>query len=151
MYVTSNASSTNERGKLASTSSANFIKMVVRGRCCPSTGTKCAVTTAGKPALSRTPFKVEEKRMHIRIFVHQLINAYKITTALTLTIPATNAPQLNVPISFGIEINLQTGEMFWRKSSVGLNVKQNTASCNVALRMIGNKHIITCLQGAPSH
>ena len=27
--------------------------------------------------------------------------------ALTLTIPATKAPQLNVPISFGIEINLQ--------------------------------------------
>ena len=26
----------------------------------------------------------------------------------TLTMPATNAPQLNVPMSFGIEINLQT-------------------------------------------
>ena len=37
------------------TSSANFIKMVVRGRCWPSIGTKCAVTTAGKPALSKTP------------------------------------------------------------------------------------------------
>jgi hypothetical protein len=37
------------------TSSANLIKIVVLGRCCPSMGTKCAVTLAGKPAPSRTP------------------------------------------------------------------------------------------------
>ena len=43
------------------TSSANFIKMVVRGLCWPSMGTKWAVTTAGKPALSKTPFKDKEK------------------------------------------------------------------------------------------
>jgi hypothetical protein len=35
------------------------------------------------------------------------VNRNKGNEALTLTIPATNAPQLNVPMSFGIEINLQ--------------------------------------------
>lgn len=56
MNLRSNANCKMKGEKVGSTSSANFIKMVVRGRCCPSTGTKCAVTTAGKPALSKTPF-----------------------------------------------------------------------------------------------
>lgn len=47
--------------KLHYTSSANFIRMVVRGRCCPSTGTKWAVTTAGNPAPSRTPLQEKKK------------------------------------------------------------------------------------------
>jgi hypothetical protein len=42
-------------------------------------------------------------------------NRNKGNEVLTLTIPATNAPQLNVPMSFGIEINLQPqiGAISW--------------------------------------
>jgi len=46
----------NKQNQWKYTSSANFIKIVVRGRCWPSMGTKCAVTTAGNPAPSNTPF-----------------------------------------------------------------------------------------------
>nr|DAD45203.1 TPA_asm: hypothetical protein HUJ06_003433 [Nelumbo nucifera] len=39
-----------------------------------------------------------KKRNNIMLLINQI---------LTLTIPATNAPQLNVPMSLGVEINLQ--------------------------------------------
>lgn len=87
------------------TSSANLIKIVVRGRCWPSTGTKCAVTTAGNPALSSTPFKQDETHQNLhKLDYHPFQRGL---AALTLTMPATKAPQLNAPMSFGIEINLR--------------------------------------------
>lgn len=53
------------------TSSANLIKIVVLGLCWPSIGTKCAVTTAGKPALSNTPYKKFEKVFRHSLFIQQ--------------------------------------------------------------------------------
>lgn len=56
--------------------------------------------------------------------------------ALTLTIPATNAPQLNVPISFGIEINLQFRKNSNQNHQLGFDIKPKIQLvATVALRM----------------
>lgn len=74
----------------------------------------------------------------------------------TLTIPATKAPQLNVPMSFGIEINLECKHtplaLFFLHHQLHMNrlcnfQKKKNRLCTSNANVI----TVTYSQGAPSH